>query len=144
MSYIIVRGVGMMDRARGEQDFFALSLPLPPRTSFGWPQTCVFVTVNEARRYLATSKINFLLLLLVVVVVAVVFYYYWCCRYCCFEWKHHQSQSHISADGQSASPSWCRAPFGTHDQMLSLRSDRYSVSRPVASSLTKGRVCHLS
>jgi hypothetical protein len=55
-----------------------------------------------------------------------------------------QSQSHISTDGQSASLSWCRAPFGTHDQMLSLRSDRYSMSRLVASSLTKGRVCHLS
>jgi hypothetical protein len=29
-------------------------------------------------------------------------------------------QSHIATDGQSASPSWCRAPFGTHDQMSSL------------------------
>jgi hypothetical protein len=27
-----------------------------------------------------------------------------------------QSQSHVTADGQSASPSWCRAPSGTHDQ----------------------------
>jgi hypothetical protein len=30
-----------------------------------------------------------------------------------------QSQSHVTADGQSASPSWCRAPSGTHDQILS-------------------------
>jgi hypothetical protein len=29
-----------------------------------------------------------------------------------------QSQSHVTADGQSASQSWCRAPSGTHDQML--------------------------
>jgi hypothetical protein len=35
------------------------------------------------------------------------------------EWAA-QSQSHIATDGQSASLSWCRAPFGTHDQMLSL------------------------
>jgi hypothetical protein len=32
-----------------------LSLPLPPRTSAGWSPTCVFVAVNEARRYLATN-----------------------------------------------------------------------------------------
>jgi hypothetical protein len=61
-------------------------------------------------------------------------------------WSSHQSQSqsHIATDGQSASPSWCRAPFGTRDQMLSHRSDLYSMSRPVASSLTRGRICHLS
>jgi hypothetical protein len=29
-----------------------------------------------------------------------------------------QSQSHVMADGQSASLSWCRAPSGTHDQIL--------------------------
>jgi hypothetical protein len=34
-------------------------------------------------------------------------------------------------------------PSGTHDQMLSLRSDRNSVSPLVASSLTRGRVSHL-
>jgi hypothetical protein len=30
-----------------------------------------------------------------------------------------QSQSHVTADGQSASLSWCRAPSGTHDQICS-------------------------
>jgi hypothetical protein len=29
------------------------------------------------------------------------------------------SQSHVTADGQSASQSWCRAPSGTHDQIFS-------------------------
>jgi hypothetical protein len=29
------------------------------------------------------------------------------------------SQSHVTADGQSVSQSWCRAPSGTHDQMFS-------------------------
>jgi hypothetical protein len=45
-----------------------------------------------------------------------------------------KSQSHISTDGQSASLSSCRAPPGTHDQMLSLRSDRYSVREDFSSS----------
>jgi hypothetical protein len=54
-----------------------------------------------------------------------------------------RSPSHFATDGQSASPSWCRARFGTHDQILSLKSDRYSVTRHVASSLTTGRVCYL-
>lgn len=31
----------------------ALSLPLIHTTTLGWPPTCVFITVNEARRYLA-------------------------------------------------------------------------------------------
>jgi len=30
-----------------------------------------------------------------------------------------QSQSHVTADGQSTSPPLCRAPSGTHDQILS-------------------------
>jgi hypothetical protein len=29
-----------------------------------------------------------------------------------------QSVSHVTTDGQSVSPSWCRAPFGAHDQIL--------------------------
>jgi hypothetical protein len=33
----------------------ALSLPFCPRTSTGWPPTCLFVTANDARRYLAAS-----------------------------------------------------------------------------------------
>jgi hypothetical protein len=28
------------------------------------------------------------------------------------------TQSHITTDGQSVSPSWCRAPSGAHDQIL--------------------------
>jgi hypothetical protein len=40
---------------KGSKTPYALPIPLPSRTSTGWPATCVFVTVNEARRYLATS-----------------------------------------------------------------------------------------
>jgi hypothetical protein len=29
-----------------------------------------------------------------------------------------QSQSHVTTDGQSVSPSWCRAPSGAHDQIF--------------------------
>jgi hypothetical protein len=29
-----------------------------------------------------------------------------------------QSQSHVMADDQSVSQSWCRGPFGSHDQIL--------------------------
>jgi hypothetical protein len=29
-----------------------------------------------------------------------------------------QSQSHVTIDGQSISPSWCRAPSGAHDQIF--------------------------
>jgi hypothetical protein len=47
-----------MKRASGSKTRHALSLPFPPRTSAGWPTTCVFATVNEARRYLATSVSN--------------------------------------------------------------------------------------
>jgi hypothetical protein len=54
-----------------------------------------------------------------------------------------ESQSHIVADGQSAGLSWCRAPFWDSWPDVKSRSDRYSVSRRVASSLTRGRVCHL-
>jgi hypothetical protein len=42
---------GMMPRA--------LSLPLPPRISAAWPPTCIFVTVNGARRYLAARTGQF-------------------------------------------------------------------------------------
>jgi hypothetical protein len=56
LSYVILRGEGKMEDARGSKTPYALSFPLPPRTSAGWPPTCVFVTVNEARRYLATSR----------------------------------------------------------------------------------------
>jgi hypothetical protein len=38
------------------------------------------------------------------------------------------SPSHFTTDGQSASPSCCLAPVGTHDQILSRGSDRYSMT----------------
>jgi hypothetical protein len=49
---------GRWKRRGGSKTPYALSLPLTPRTSAGWPLTCVFVTVNEARRYLATSILS--------------------------------------------------------------------------------------
>jgi hypothetical protein len=58
LSYVTVRGEGKMERSRGSKTSYALSLPLLPRTSAGWPTMCVFVTVSEARRYLATSIIK--------------------------------------------------------------------------------------
>jgi hypothetical protein len=62
LTYITVTGEGKMERARGEQDaIFAVASLLLPRTSSAWPLTCVFVTVNEAQRYLATSLIRWLL-----------------------------------------------------------------------------------
>jgi hypothetical protein len=39
--------------ARGLMRYHFLSLPVPWLD--GWPPTCVFVMVNESRRYLATS-----------------------------------------------------------------------------------------
>jgi hypothetical protein len=39
----------------GDKTPYALLLPFLPRTSTGWPPTCVLVPVNEARRYLAIS-----------------------------------------------------------------------------------------
>jgi hypothetical protein len=55
LSYVTVRGVGRWKGQGGAKTPYALWLPLPPRTSTGWPPTCVFVTVNEARIYLAIS-----------------------------------------------------------------------------------------
>jgi hypothetical protein len=60
LSYVTVTGYGNMESAwgGGSKTPYALSLgglPLPLRTSAGWPPTCVFVTFGEARRYLATS-----------------------------------------------------------------------------------------
>jgi hypothetical protein len=53
-----------------------------------------------------------------------------------------KSQNHIATDGQSISKSWCRAPFGAHDQIFitvwQLRS--WFCGAP---SLTRGRVCLL-
>jgi hypothetical protein len=42
-----------MERARRGKTSYAISLSLSPLTSAGWQPTCVFVTVNLARRYLA-------------------------------------------------------------------------------------------
>jgi hypothetical protein len=58
LSYATVRGEGMMERARGEQDaLYAIASPLSPYHGWlaGWPSLRVFVTVSEALRYLATS-----------------------------------------------------------------------------------------
>jgi hypothetical protein len=46
---------GKIERSTGGGTPFSLSLPLPPRTMNGRRTTSVFVTVTEARRYLATS-----------------------------------------------------------------------------------------
>jgi len=43
--------------------------------------------------------------------------------------------SHFTTDGQSVRPSWRRAPFGTHDQIL--------ICYHGTSSLTRGQVCPL-
>jgi hypothetical protein len=51
-----------MERARGSKTPYALSLPLLPHTSVGWPPTYVSVTVSEAQRHLATSIIHHLFL----------------------------------------------------------------------------------
>jgi hypothetical protein len=50
-----LRAEGKTVRERGCKTLHALSLPLPPHSPASWTATCVFVTVNEARRYLATS-----------------------------------------------------------------------------------------
>jgi hypothetical protein len=55
------------------------------------------------------------------------------------------NRRHFTTDGQSASSSWCRAPFGASDQMLhlfqwQLLSFFFSCRAP---SLTRGRVCNL-
>jgi hypothetical protein len=44
--YFTLRGDGKMERAKGEQDALC---------DIASPPSCVFVTINEARRYLATS-----------------------------------------------------------------------------------------
>jgi hypothetical protein len=54
------------------------------------------------------------------------------------------SPSHFTTNGHSASISWYVAPSRSHDQMLSLWCDHYCMRRHVASSLTRGLVCHLS
>jgi hypothetical protein len=50
--YVTGRGEGSMDRARGKQDVLC-AIASPPTPYIGWLTTRI--TVNEARRYLATS-----------------------------------------------------------------------------------------
>jgi hypothetical protein len=52
------------------------------------------------------------------------------------------SQSHVTTDDQSVSPSWCRGPCGSHDRILiPVWHLRFCLCR--APPLTRGRVCHL-
>jgi hypothetical protein len=37
-----------------------------------------------------------------------------------FSQSESESESHIATDGQSVSPSWCRAPSRAHDQIFNL------------------------
>jgi hypothetical protein len=56
---------------------------------------------------------------------------------------HFGSRSYLATDGQSASSSWCRAPFGTGDRTIISLSDNYFLSSSwKAPSLTRGRVCN--
>jgi hypothetical protein len=52
------------------------------------------------------------------------------------------SKSHIATDGQSTSKSWCRAPSGVHDHILTTLWQLRSCFCGVL-SLTRGRVCLL-
>jgi hypothetical protein len=52
LGYVTERGEGKIER--GEQDALC-AITSPPLPYLGWLATCVFVTVNGARRYLATS-----------------------------------------------------------------------------------------
>jgi hypothetical protein len=58
--YVTVRKEGNVERVEtarggGSKTPSALSPSFRPRTTGGWPPTCVFVKINEARRYLVTS-----------------------------------------------------------------------------------------
>jgi hypothetical protein len=50
------------------------------------------------------------------------------------------SQNHIATDGQSVSKSWCQAPSGSHDLLLSWQLRSCICGAP---SLTRGRFCLL-
>jgi hypothetical protein len=56
----------------------------------------------------------------------------------------HQSQSHITTDGQSVSMSWCQAQSGTFDQKYFFSFSKLRSCLCGEPSLTRGRVCHLS
>jgi hypothetical protein len=56
----------------------------------------------------------------------------------------YSSSSYIATDGQSASSSWCRAPFGAGDQILHFSEWNYFLSFSCrAPFLTRGLVCNL-
>jgi hypothetical protein len=56
LSYVTVRGGRKGGKVKGEERRLVHSLP--PCTWTDWPSTCVFVTVNEALRYLTKSIPN--------------------------------------------------------------------------------------
>lgn len=57
LSYVTVRGEEIWNFRRGARRIVRnLIRPSRLHTSTGWPATCVLITVNEAQRYLATSK----------------------------------------------------------------------------------------
>jgi hypothetical protein len=60
------------------------------------------------------------------------------------EWtvNSSQSQSHIATDSQSVSKSWCRAPYGAHDQIFIMVWQLRSCFCG-APSLRRGRICLL-
>jgi hypothetical protein len=58
----------------------------------------------------------------------------------------HESQSHITTDSRSASPSWCQAPIWDPRPVflsLGIFFRQLQVCYFVAPSLTRGRVCNL-
>jgi hypothetical protein len=57
-----------------------------------------------------------------------------------------ESESESLYDWRSVSLSWCRVPFGAHDQILVFRHDCFVLSSFYggAPSLTRGWVCHVS
>jgi hypothetical protein len=67
-----------------------------------------------------------------------------CCWWCpCFVLKSCSGAGYFSADGQSVSSSWYRAPpFGAHDQIF-ISVGHLRSSSCVAPSLTRRRVCNL-
>jgi hypothetical protein len=54
----------------------------------------------------------------------------------------YQSQSHITTEDQSVSPSWFRGPSGSPDRIL-ISVGHLLFYRCRAPPLTRGRVCHL-
>jgi hypothetical protein len=55
LRYITVREEGIDGKCKGSKISYVILLRLLPCTLIGWPSVCVFVTFNEAWRYLARS-----------------------------------------------------------------------------------------